>query len=128
MKNDKSDCLFCWTNPNHLVAENELCYVAKDRFPVTKFHTLIIPKRHVANYFDLNTSEINAMHQMLVETKKTIEMKDHLVTGFNMGVNAGRDAGQSIFHVHVHLIPRRKGDVEDPRGGIRGVIPRKQKY
>ena len=89
---------------------------------------LIIPKRHVANYFDLHASEVRAMHEMLVEMKKTIEMKDNLVTGFNIGVNAGKDAGQSIFHAHVHLIPRRKGDVENPRGGVRGVIPHKREY
>ena len=128
MKSSKDQCLFCRVNPNHLVAEDEFCYAAKDSFPVTEFHMLIIPKRHVANYFDLNSSEVYAMHEMLVEMKKTIETKDNLVTSFNIGVNAGKDAGQSIFHVHVHLIPRRKGDVENPRGGVRGVIPIKQKY
>jgi diadenosine tetraphosphate (Ap4A) HIT family hydrolase len=89
---------------------------------------LIIPKRHVANYFDLNSPEVYAMHEMLAEMRKTIETKDNSVTGFNIGVNAGKDAGQSIFHVHVHLIPRRKGDVKNPQGGVRGVIPDKQKY
>ena len=128
MKSSKDECLFCIVNPQHLVAEDELCYAKIDSFPVTKFHMLIIPKRHVANYFDLNAYEVNAMHKMLVEMKTTIETKDDLVTGFNIGVNAGKDAGQSIFHVHVHLIPRRKGDVENPRGGVRGVIPHKQKY
>ena len=128
MKSSESQCLFCRVNPEHLVAEDELCYAAKDSFPVTEFHMLIIPKRHVANYFDLNSSEVSAMHAMLVEMKKTIETKDDSVTGFNIGVNAGKDAGQSIFHVHVHLIPRRKGDVDSPRGGVRGVIPHKQKY
>ena len=128
MKNNKDECLFCRVNPIHLVAEDELCYAAKDSFPVTEFHTLIIPKRHVANYFDLNLSEVSAMHEILVEMKRTIETKDDSVTGFNIGVNSGKDAGQSIFHVHVHLIPRRKGDVENPRGGVRGVIPHKQKY
>ncbi len=128
MKSDKDECLFCRANPNHLVVEDEFCYAVKDSFPVTEFHALIIPKRHVAAYFDLNSSEVTAMHEMLVEMKKTIEAKDNLVTGFNVGVNAGKDVGQSIFHVHVHLIPRRKGDVENPRGGVRGVIPNKQKY
>ena len=128
MKNNKDECLFCRVNLKHLVAEDELCYAAKDSFPATEFHTLIIPKRHVANYFDLNLSEVSAMHEILVEMKRTIETKDDSVTGFNIGVNAGKDAGQSIFHVHVHLIPRRKGDVENPRGGVRGVIPHKQKY
>ena len=68
------------------------------------------------------------MHEMLVKMKKIVESKDDSITGFNIGVNAGKDAGQSIFHVHVHLIPRRRGDVENPRGGVRGVIPHKQKY
>ena len=128
MKSRKDDCLFCRVNPNHLVDEDEFCYAAKDSFPVTEFHMLIIPKRHVAAYFDLNLSEVTAMHDMLVEMKNAIETKDNSVTGFNIGVNAGKDAGQSIFHAHVHLIPRRKGDVENPRGGVRGVIPAKQKY
>ena len=128
MKSLKDACLFCRINPNQLVAEDEICYAARDSFPVTEFHMLIIPKRHVANYFDLNLSEVYAMHEMLVGIKKKIETKDNLVTGFNIGVNAGKDAGQSIFHVHVHLIPRRKRDVENPRGGVRGVIPHKQKY
>ena len=128
MKSRKNECLFCRVNPKHLVAEDELCYAAKDSFPATELHMLIIPKRHVVNYFDLNSSEVFAMHEMLVEMRKTIEMKDDSVTGFNIGVNAGKDAGQSIFHVHVHLIPRRNGDVENPRGGVRGVIPHKQKY
>ena len=120
--------MFCQIDPNLLVAENELCYARKDGFPVTEFHTLISPKRHIANYFDLYQPEINAIHQMMEKIKKEVEERDDSVTGFNIGVNAGEDAGQSIFHVHVHLIPRRKGDVENPRGGVRGVIPGKQKY
>ena len=128
MNSGESQCLFCRVNPNHLVAEDEFCYATRDSFPVAKFHMLIIPKRHVANYFDLNSSEVYSMHKMLVKMKKKIETGDNSVTGFNIGVNAGKDAGQSIFHVHVHLIPRRKGDVENPRGGVRGVIPHKQNY
>ena len=128
MNSGESQCLFCRVNAKQLVSEDELCYAAKDSFPVTEFHTLIIPKRHVASYFDLNLSEVSALHEMFVEMKRTIEAKDDSVTGFNIGVNAGKDAGQSIFHVHVHLIPRRKGDVENPRGGVRRVIPHKQKY
>ncbi len=128
MKSNKDECIFCQANLNNLVSEDAFCYAAKDSFPVTEFHMLIIPKRHVATYFDLNLSEVTAVHHMLVGMKKAIETKDNSVTGFNIGVNAGMDAGQSIFHVHVHLIPRRKGDVENPRGGVRGVIPAKQKY
>jgi len=128
MKNSKDECLFRRVNSNHLVAEDELCYAEKDSFPVTKFHTLIIPQRHVADYFDLNLFEVSANHEMLVEMKKTIETKDDSVTGFNIGVNVGQDAGQSIFHVHGYLIPRRKEDVENSRGSVREVIPDKQKY
>ena len=128
MKSHKDECLFCQVELNLVVAENELCYARKDGFPVTEFHTLIIPKRHIANYIDLHQPEINAIHQMLEKIQKEIEERDDSVTGFNIGINVGEDAGQSIFHVHVHLIPRRKGDVENPRGGVRGVIPDKQKY
>ena len=120
--------MFCVINSDELVAENELCYASTDSYPVTERHTLIIPKRHVESYFDLYQPEINAIHQMLDKTKKSIEQQDETVSGFNVGVNAGKDAGQSIFHVHVHLIPRRKGDMDNPRGGVRGVIPHKRAY
>jgi diadenosine tetraphosphate (Ap4A) HIT family hydrolase len=127
--NDRLEgCLFCVIKSDQLVDENELCYAWKDSYPVTERHTLIIPKRHVESYFDLYQPEINAIHQMLDVMKNNIEPQDETVSGFNIGVNAGKDAGQSIFHVHVHLIPRRKGDVENPRGGVRGVIPCKKNY
>jgi len=122
------DCIFCELPTERIIAENELCVAIRDGFPVTPMHTLIIPKRHVADYFDLYQPELNAMHTMLVEQRRQIAAEDDTVTGFNLGVNAGGDAGQTIFHVHVHLIPRRAGDVERPRGGVRGVIPDKQSY
>jgi ATP adenylyltransferase len=87
-----------------------------------------IPKRHVADYFDLHQPERNAIDQMLQEQRTAILALDSTVTGFNVGINAGKSAGQTVFHVHVHLIPRRDGDVVDPKGGVRGVIPSKQKY
>ena len=121
-------CLFCVMKSDELVDENELCYARVDSYPVTEWHTLIIPKRHVESYFDLYQPEINAIHQMLNAMKKNIKQQDEAVTGFNIGVNVGKDAGQSIFHVHVHLIPRRKGDIENSRGGVRGVIPHKRAY
>jgi ATP adenylyltransferase len=121
-------CLFCQINPGRVVAENELCFAIRDGFPVTPLHTLIIPKRHIADYFELYQPELNAIHRMLEEQRADIMKQDEKVTGFNIGINAGRDAGQTVFHAHVHLIPRRNGDVEDPRGGVRGVIPSKQKY
>ena len=102
------ECIFCQVNPSHVMTEDEFCYAAKDSFPVTESHMLIIPKRHVANYFDLSSSEIYEMHELLVEMRRTIKRKDSSVTGFNIGINTGKDAGQSIFHAHIHLIPRRK--------------------
>ena len=124
----ETDCLFCGIDSSRIIAENELCYAIRDGFPVTPLHTLIIPKRHVADYFDLYQPEFNAMQSMLQAQRQQILTADPSVSGFNVGINAGAEAGQTIFHVHVHLIPRRKGDVAEPRGGVRGVIPDKQKY
>jgi ATP adenylyltransferase len=102
--------------------------VIRDRFPVTEHHALVIPKRHVASYFDLGQAEINAINQLLVTAKKAIQEVYETVTGFNVGVNSGESAGQTVFHCHVHLIPRRDGDVDNPRGGVRHVIPGKGNY
>jgi len=121
-------CLFCDVGRFDIVAENELCYAFFDRYAVTKYHTLIIPKRHVVDYFGLYQPEINAANALLKNMKNNIEQLDETVSGFNIGMNSGEDAGQSVFHCHIHLIPRRKGDVENPKGGVRGVIPEKQKY
>ena len=126
---DRQDgCLFCVVRSNELLDENAFCYASKDAHPVTHQHALIIPKRHVVDYFDLTELEVAAIHQMLVAMRSRVKSDDLTVTGFNIGVNVGKTAGQSIPHVHVHLIPRRQGDVENPQGGVRGVIPNKQKY
>jgi ATP adenylyltransferase len=124
----EAGCIFCELPSDRIVAENELCYAIRDGFPVTEHHTLIIPKRHVADFFDLHQPERNAVHFLLDEMKQGIEELDRSVSGFNIGINSGEDAGQTVFHCHVHLIPRRKGDVENPRGGVRGIIPGKQDY
>lgn len=127
--NDREDgCIFCELGAGRIVGENELCVATRDAFPVTEHHTLVIPKRHVADYFDLYQPERNAIEAMLHEQRQQILDKDHTVTGFNVGINAGKSAGQTVFHVHVHLIPRRDGDVDEPRGGVRGVIPTRQSY
>ena len=123
-----ADCVFCNNCAGRIIAENELCFAIRDGFPVTDLHTLIIPKRHVADFFDLYQPELNAIHDLLSRQRQSIMHEDKTVTGFNVGINAGKSAGQTVFHVHIHLIPRRNGDVEEPRGGIRGVIPRKQSY
>lgn len=121
-------CPFCELPASRVVAENELALAFRDGFPVTEHHTLIIPKRHVADYFELFQPERNAMQALVEEQRRLIQNLDSLVSAFNVGVNAGADAGQTVFHCHMHLIPRRQGDVAEPRGGVRGVIPAKQRY
>lgn len=122
------DCLFCNIEPGRVIAENEFAYAIRDGFPVTRHHTLIIPKRHAQTYFDLTVEEKLACDELLSHSRSEIMNADHSVSGFNVGMNAGESAGQTIFHCHIHLIPRRDGDVDEPRGGVRGVIPSKQKY
>lgn len=123
------DCLFCnLPEEVRIVDANALAVAFYDKFPVTEHHTLVIPRRHVADYFDLNEAEVGAIHELLQRQKERLLQLDGTITGFNVGVNIGLDAGQTIFHVHVHLIPRRRGDMHDPKGGVRGVIPEKQKY
>ena len=121
-------CIFCDMEENRIIAENDLAYVIYDGFPVTEYHSLIISKRHAATYFDLSAQEREACHQLLIESKEKILGKDSTVDGFNIGMNSGESAGQTIFHCHIHLIPRRTGDSANPRGGVRGVIPNKADY
>ena len=128
MRDPNNPCLFCNINESGLAEENDLAYASYDTFPVTDMHCLIIPKRHVKNYFDLTDEEIIACNTLIKNVKKEIEIKDPNVKGFNIGTNAGKVSGQSILHCHIHLIPRREGDVENPQGGVRSVIPSKQHY
>ena len=120
------DCLFCDFDNDELIEEGQYCYARRDGYPVSEHHSLVIPKRHVASYFDLDEDEVIDMHRMVVQMKARIESMDKTVSGFNVGVNVGRDAGQSVFHVPMHLMPRRKGDIDNPQGGVRGVIPAKR--
>ena len=128
MKNLNNPCLFCNIKESGLVIENKLAYASYDSYPVSNLHCLIIPKRHVQNYFDLTDEEIIACNKIIKEIKIEIELKDSSIKGFNIGTNSGIVAGQSIMHCHIHLIPRREGDVENPQGGVRSVIPLKQHY
>ena len=121
-------CLFCEIQKERILDEDNLFYVIRDGFPVTDLHTLVIPKRHVETYFDLYQPELNSCNKMIQKFKQQIEKEDESVKGFNIGINNGEVSGQTIFHCHVHLIPRREGDVKNPRGGVRGVIPNKQEY
>ena len=125
MKN--TGCIFCNLPRSEKIAESDLCFAMFDGFPVSKGHVLIIPKRHVADYFDLTDEEIMAMQHMMKEIKGRLD-EEFSPDGYNVGINVNEAAGQTVFHVHMHLIPRYRGDVDNPRGGVRGVIPHKQKY
>ena len=122
------NCPFCNMEPQRIVEKNELFYASRDLYPVTPLHTLLIPTRHVETYFDLDEKEIEALNTMLKSQRENILAQDQEVSAFNVGYNAGKDAGQTVMHCHIHLIPRRPGDMEHPEGGVRGVIPEKQKY
>lgn len=120
-------CIFCEPHTD-IIAEKKLAYAIYDKYPVAPLHTLIIPKRHVQTYFDLGRPEINACNDILQEMKTMLEEKDRTVSGFNIGINNMESAGQTIPHCHIHLIPRRSGDVENPRGGVRHILPGKGYY
>ena len=128
MKNPNNPCLFCNIKESRLTDQNELAYASYDSYPVSEHHCLIIPKRHVENYFDLSNDEIIACNQLIKKIKEKTEANDKTVKGFNIGTNSGKVSGQSIMHCHIHLIPRREGDVKNPQGGVRSVIPLKQHY
>ena len=120
-------CEFC-NLESEAEAGNSMAFAIKDKFPVTKSHMLVIPRRHTKSFFDLIPGEREECYVLLDELKQKITKNDRTVTGFNIGINDSEDAGQTIPHCHIHLIPRRKGDVKDPSGGIRSVIPEKRAY
>lgn len=124
-----SACPFCMEQiRDRIVAENDSVVAIEDQFPVSAGHLLIIPRRHVEDYFAMDAGERQDTQALIVLLKARITAKDATVTGFNVGTNAGASAGQTIFHAHVHLIPRRDGDTPCPRGGVRGVIPDRMTY
>ena len=128
----KNECLFCKIQEENyskeIIFQSDYFYVTRDSYPVTKLHTLIISNRHVPTFFELDDVEVLDLSNILKKQKIDIRNLDDTVTAFNIGINDGKDAGQSINHLHVHLIPRRVGDIDNPQGGVRGVIPNKQKY
>ena len=128
MSDPNNPCIFCNIKEDEIIFSNELAISSFDSYPVSKHHALIFPKRHVKDYFDLNDEEVFACNQLIKLLKDFILKEDPTVKGFNIGSNAGKISGQTIMHCHIHLIPRRKGDVENPQGGVRGVIPSKQHY
>jgi ATP adenylyltransferase len=128
MTSTNNECVFCSIDRNRVIADNELAFAVRDGFPVTQLHTLVIPKRHATDYFELTTEEVLACDSLVREVRSDILRLDPTVEGFNIGMNAGMAAGQTVFHCHIHLIPRRSGDVENPRGGVRHVISGKGYY
>jgi len=129
MSSQIEDCIFCSKTNCKVISSTKHFFVIRDTaYPVTEHHTLIITNRHIDDFFDLTEDEMSDLDKVLKQQKKELKKLDKAISAFNIGVNIGKDAGQSIMHCHIHLIPRRKGDVEDPRGGVRGVIPEKQKY
>jgi diadenosine tetraphosphate (Ap4A) HIT family hydrolase len=125
------DCPFCYENIKSRIIEGPdigAVFAIEDGYPVTAGHTLVIPKRHVAEYFELSDAERRDADRLLKCLQEKMTREDPRITGYNIGVNCGASAGQTIFHVHYHLIPRRDGDTENPRGGVRGVIPGKRGY
>ena len=122
------ECPFCHLPNDRILFENNLAIAFRDAFPVAEGHLLVIPKRHIESWFELKSDERESCHELILNGKKAIKNDDSSVSGFNLGVNDGLSAGQTIFHAHLHLIPRRHGDVENPRGGVRHVIPGKGYY
>ena len=126
---ERATCPFCAIGESqHVIARNDLAFALRDTTPVTHLHTLVLPVRHAPTYFDLTSQEVVSIDDLLRSLRHQIVSEDSTVSAFNIGANAGADAGQTIFHCHVHLIPRRKGDVADPVGGVRGVIPERMRY
>jgi diadenosine tetraphosphate (Ap4A) HIT family hydrolase len=123
-----NDCPFCNIKDNVNVIYQDSSWIAVyDNYPVSKGHVLLIPKRHVKTYFELNYVELASVGVNIGIIKRLLDKK-FKPTGYNIGINCGESAGQTVPHCHIHIIPRYDGDVEDPRGGVRGCIPEKMKY
>ncbi len=124
---DPAVCPFCFPAADRIALEDRLTRALWDGFPASPGHMLIVPRRHVATWFDASNDERLALVRTLDEAKALLDARER-PAGYNIGINVGRAAGQTVFHLHVHLIPRYDGDVEDPRGGVRHVIPGKGNY
>jgi diadenosine tetraphosphate (Ap4A) HIT family hydrolase len=120
--------VFTDIDPSHWVASNDLAFAIRDAYPVTPGHTLVIPRREFADWFDATPSERAAIFALVDTIKAQLDARDDPPDGYNIGINAGAAAGQTVFHLHVHVIPRRHGDMADPRGGVRHVIPERGNY
>jgi diadenosine tetraphosphate (Ap4A) HIT family hydrolase len=120
-------CPFCTLPPERIIDSNDLALVIRDGYPVSSGHTLVIPKRHIGSWFEITQAEQQALLDLLAKAKAVLET-ELKPDGYNIGINDGPTAGQTVPHLHMHLIPRYKGDQEDPRGGVRWIIPEKAKY
>ena len=125
---ENNNCIFCSKEKLNIIYEDDIFYVIRDAYPVTTDHTLIILNEHNKTYFDLRDKDIVQLNNIIKFQKDSLIGKDNSITGFNIGINQGETAGQTVMHLHIHLIPRRKGDIKNPRGGVRGVIPNKKDY
>ena len=124
-------CPFCEIinndNTHRIIEQNDFAIVVRDGFPITKGHTLVIPKRHVGSFFDITDEERQALFALVDSAKNTLDL-ELKPDAYNIGINDGTAAGQTVPHLHIHLIPRYKGDVDDPRGGVRWIMPAKADY
>ena len=113
-------CIFCQKTKNEILCANELAIAFYDNYPVNKGHALVVPKRHVQTFFEADPAELAAINELIFQLKNILDEK-YKPAGYNIGVNVGHAGGQTVFHLHFHVIPRYLGDVEDPRGGVRRV-------
>ena len=121
------NCTFCNIDKDRIILENEIAFAVYDVFPVSKGHMLIIPKKHINNYFEADEDTKKQLWKLVDECKGMADKK-YAPQGYNIGINCGEAAGQTVMHLHIHLIPRYSGDIKNPRGGVRGVIPDKRIY
>ena len=127
MLDSPMDCPFCQIDKSRIVLENDNTFAIYDGYPVSPGHSLIIPKRHIASFFEASRDEKVSCLDLLTEMQAMLIRERH-PQGFNIGINVGEAAGQTVMHLHIHLIPRYDGDRDDPRGGVRWIIPEKAPY
>jgi len=125
--NSVKPCPFCHLEASRVIAENVLALVLRDGYPISPGHTLVIPRRHIGSFFEISDEERRAMLELL-DLQKVLLDQEFSPAGYNVGINDGASAGQTVPHLHIHLIPRYTGDLPDPRGGVRWVIPSKARY
>jgi len=121
------DCPFCQLNSDRIIDESEYGLVIRDAYPISKGHTLIVPKRHIQSFFDLESEERADLLDLVDKAKSNLN-KEFTPDSYNIGINDGPEAGQTIPHLHIHLIPRYRGDCDDPKGGVRWILPKKADY